>query len=128
MRIGAAFACSYRIVVRSDGYGFVSAPGITAHYFPIPGATTARFFEAAAASKLDNFKAAACPKSPPPLESVVHVSYRGWRSPDMTCMPESNDPRVLHDGVMLNNAVMEIAVYAGPPAAIPRREISWPQP
>lgn len=111
---GSRNSHAYRIVVRSDGAASIATATSAPRGFSIPGDTVARFFAAVAASRSDNWTNGPCTKTAP-YDSTIRVTWHGWVSGDVAC---PSDGRNVSAEVALNNTVMAIVVYAGPPAAI----------
>ncbi|HEY6485159.1 MAG TPA: hypothetical protein VIX83_02105 [Candidatus Cybelea sp.] len=110
-------ANAYQIAVGSDGRASItSASGFRP--FTLPEAVVKRFFAALAASREDSASGACAKKAP--FDATIRVSWHGWLSGDVTCPPSGPDAA---DAVALNNIVLEVIVLAGPPAAIPRRQL-----
>ena len=110
-------ANAYQIAVGSDGSASItSASGFRA--FTLPDALVKRFFAALAASHRDSTSGACAKKAP--FDATIRVRWHGWVSGDVTCPPSEPDPVA---AVALNNAVMQVIVLAGPPAAIPRSQL-----
>jgi hypothetical protein len=117
--VGTRDTIAYRIVVRSDGAASISSATNGFKSFTLPDETVARFFAALVASRSDNWTSGPCTKPGPP--ETVRVKWDGWVSGDVTCPPHEVDAE--YDAMRLNNSVMEIVVFAGPPATTPCSEL-----
>jgi hypothetical protein len=124
--VGSRGSIEYEIVVRSDGTASISTATSGLKEFTIPRDTVAHFFTALAASRIENWTSGPCEHELP--DETIRVRWHGWVSADVVCPPHETD--ALYDAMRLNNTVMAIVVYAGPPAAIPCYELpgEWRPP
>ncbi len=91
---GSTNSYGYRIEVSSDGKASVTLQrGGTASSTPKPftvaAATASKFFTDLAAAKKGNVATVPCMKSAS-FGSSIHVTWQGWKSPDLTCPPKDS--------------------------------------
>jgi hypothetical protein len=107
---------AYRIAVSSDGSASIAATGSKAQPFTIPENIVEHFFAALVASRNYPWTSEPCAKRAP-YDATIRVQWYGWISGDVTCPPHAAYA-AMQAFQTLNNAVMHIAVLAGPPAGV----------
>jgi hypothetical protein len=93
---GSTNSYGYTIVVSPDGKGSItmqagggSTQTTTPKPFSVSATAAARFFSDLAAARKAKTTTAACMKSAS-FGTSVHVTWQGWKSPDLTCPPNDS--------------------------------------